>query len=65
MKYYFEHCREHTREIVLYCALDMARMMDSREDWLYIYEYGLKKKIKPREELREQYEQMMQAERDS
>ncbi len=59
VKYYFEHCREHTREIVLYCALDMARMMDFREDWLYIYEYGLKKKIKPREELREQYEQIL------
>ena len=44
------------KEITLYRALDLMNMMDEDDMWIQIYEYGVKKKIKPREFLQESYQ---------
>lgn len=53
--YYFKNCRRWDKEITLYCALQLADLMDADEVWLKIYEYGIKKKIKPRDYLCKEY----------
>lgn len=58
--YYFDHCRERDQEIVLYCALDLAKWMDAQNQlWLDIYKYALKRKIKPRESLVKEYQKRL------
>lgn len=59
IKYYFSKCRERDKEIVLFCALDCAEWMDDERAWIDIYRFGLTKRIKPRESLRERYEELM------
>ncbi|MDC7289100.1 hypothetical protein NXH76_14925 [Blautia schinkii] len=54
--YYFKHCWRRDIEITLYCALQLADLLDEAEAWLKIYEYGIKKKIKPRDYLCREYE---------
>lgn len=54
-KFYFEHYMARDKEIVLYCALQVADFMEEDELWLKIYEYGVSKKIKPRENLQKEY----------
>lgn len=54
--YFFGNCMENNKEIVLYRALDLMNMMDEDDMWIQIYEYGVKKKIKPREFLQESYQ---------
>ncbi len=56
VEYYFKHSIRRDREITLYCALDLVALMDEDDLWLRVYEYGLRKKIKPRDRLREAYE---------
>lgn len=55
LDYYFKHARNMTREITLYCILDLIDWMDEKELWLEVYEYGVKKKIEPRDSLQEKY----------
>lgn len=55
--YYFKTYVESDKEITLYHALDIMDWMEENEQWLYIYEYGIKKKIHPREELASEYNQ--------
>ena len=57
VEYYFKHCRNYNKEITLYCALDLIDWMDEEELWIKVYEYGVKKKINPRDYLRTQYEE--------
>lgn len=57
IKYFFANCERATSEIVLYCALDFTDYVGDDQDWIRVYEYGLKKKIKPREELVKEYEE--------
>lgn len=59
VEYYFKHSRERDKEITLYCALRLADWMDQKELWLEVYKYGLTKKIKPRDRLREEYEKRL------
>ena len=54
--YFFSNCMENNKEITLYRALDLMNMMDEDDMWIQIYEYGVKKKIKPREFLQESYQ---------
>lgn len=62
--YYFSACNERDKEIVLYRALKLASWMEEDEIWLFIYEYAVRRKIKPRESLVVQYrERMSKAER--
>lgn len=57
--YFFNNCRKWDKEIVLYCALEIVERMDGDDKlWMDVYEYGLKNKIKPRETLAKQYEEM-------
>ncbi|MCI7304141.1 hypothetical protein NIA71_15615 [Ihubacter massiliensis] len=57
IKYYFKNCREQDKEITLYRALDLVDCMGEDKLWLSVYEYGLKKKIKPREYLAREYQE--------
>lgn len=58
--YYFKKCRKSSQEIVLYRALDVVNQMEGDNRlWLDVYRYGLKKKIKPREFLVEEYKRRL------
>ncbi len=57
IEYYFKHHKNINKEITLYCALDIVSWMDEDCVWIKIYEYAVKKKIKPRESLQERYKE--------
>lgn len=58
--YYFKKCRKSSQEIVLYRALDVVNQMEGDNRlWLDVYRYGLKRKIKPRESLVEEYKRRL------
>lgn len=59
VEYYFKHSQESNKEITLFRALRLADWMDQKELWLEVYKYGLSKKIKPRDRLREEYEKRL------
>lgn len=56
IEYYFKNSQESRREITLYSALDTVRWIGDDGLWIQVYEYGIKKKIKPRDSLRVAYE---------
>lgn len=62
VSYYFEHSRERDEEITLYCALERVAWMEEDDLWLKVYEYGIEKKIQPRDRLRKEYEERLKAE---
>lgn len=57
IRYYFSHCKKNDKEIVLYCALYIMEWMGEDDIWLKIYEFGIKNKIQPRQELIDKYQQ--------
>ncbi|MCI9173599.1 MAG: hypothetical protein HFH49_01470 [Lachnospiraceae bacterium] len=58
LDYFFQHTNYQKREITLYCALDLISYMEADDLWLTVYEnYGIKKKIKPRDYLVREYEE--------
>lgn len=57
ISYYFKVNKEWQKEIILYRALRLAKWLNEDDSWLQIYEYGIKKKIKPREELVREYQE--------
>lgn len=57
VEYFFKHSKKSDKEITLYCALDLVDWMEEDELWLEVYQYGLSKKIKPRDSLRAEYEE--------
>lgn len=57
IEYYFKNYRENDKEITLCCALDLIECTGEDDLWIKVYEYGLQKKVKPREQLRRQYEE--------
>lgn len=61
IKYCFDNMKERDKEIILYCVLDTIAMFTDDDDlWIRAYEYGInKRKIKPREELKETYENLL------
>ena len=61
VKYYFQNSQERNPEITLYRVLRLIDIMDDSDAWIYAYEYGVKKrKIKPREELADEYKKRTQ-----
>lgn len=56
IEYYFMYSGEKNKEIVLYRALNIVNWMEKDDLWLKVYEYGIKKKIKPRDYLQVEYE---------
>ena len=57
ISYYFKVNKEWQKEIILYRALCLAEWLNEDDSWLQIYEYGIRKKIKPREELVREYQE--------
>lgn len=53
--YYFKHAKHVTKEITLYCILDVIDLMNEDELWIKVYECGMKEKIKPRDSLQREY----------
>lgn len=62
--YYFRTCTETDKEITLYKILRIIDWMDEDELWLDVYRYGLKKKIKPRENLANEFKRRTEGEAD-
>ena len=58
IEYYFQNYERSDKEITLYCALKIADWVEDDELWIKIYEYGIGKKIKPREWLVGKYESL-------
>lgn len=58
IEYYFQNYERSDKEITLYCALKIADWVEDEELWIKIYEYGIGKKIKPREWLVGKYESL-------
>ena len=58
IKYYFQNCENYNQEITLYCALEVVEWLDDDELWLKIYEYGIEKKIEPRDSLIRKYNEL-------
>lgn len=56
IRYYFKHSQEQDQEITLYRVLQLINWMEAEDWWIKAYEYGISKKIKPRESLRIEYE---------
>lgn len=58
ISYYFDNCQEYDNEIILYRALNIADSFSNDDKlWVQYYNYGLKKKVKPRDNLIKEYKQ--------
>ncbi|RKI43497.1 hypothetical protein D7V86_19675 [bacterium D16-51] len=57
ISYYFKANRQREREIILYKALSLAEWLGEDDIWIQIYEYGIKKNIKPRDSLVREYQE--------
>lgn len=58
VEYYFRNCEETDREITLHRALDIVDWEENDELWMQVYEYGVSKKIKPRDSLIKKYNEL-------
>lgn len=63
--YFFQHVKERDKEIVLYRALDILRIMEEYTLWIRLYEGALKKKLVPRESLKIRYEKIKEKVKES
>ena len=64
VEYYFKHAQNYNQEVTLYCALELIELMEEDDLWIKTYEYGVKKKIKPRDNLKTRYEELKGVTRD-
>lgn len=60
IEYYFQNYEKSDKEIILYCALKIADWEENNELWMQVYEYGIEKKIKPRDYLVDKYNKLQQ-----
>ena len=58
IEFYFQNYEQSDKEVTLYCALRVADWVEDEELWIKIYEYGISKKIEPRDRLVAKYESM-------
>lgn len=58
VNYFFRTSMEYSKEITLFVALRYVDFVGDDRVWMWIYEYGVKKGIEPREQLRREYEEM-------
>lgn len=58
IEYYFQNCERNDKEITLYCALDIVEWAENNALWIQVYEYGIRKKIKPRDSLVRKYKEL-------
>lgn len=58
IEYYFQNCERNDKEITLYCALDIVEWAENDALWIQVYEYGIGKKIKPRDSLVRKYKEL-------
>lgn len=60
IEYFFQNYEQTDKEITLYCALRTVDWMEEEALWATVYEYGLGKKIKPRDSLVRRYQEIKQ-----
>ncbi len=65
IEYFFQNYENDDKEITLYCALNVADWVEDEDLWIQIYEYGIGKKIKPRDYLSKKYEQLKLGEKSN
>lgn len=58
IEYYFQNCEETDKEITLYRALNIVDLIEDDAIWIKVYEYGIGKKIVPRDYLKKKYKQL-------
>lgn len=58
IEYYFRNCERTDKEITLYCALNIVDWEENDELWMQVYEYGIGKKIVPRDSLIKKYNKL-------
>lgn len=62
IEYYFQNCERKDKEITLYCALKIVDWVEDDALWIKVYEYGIGKKIVPRDYLTRKYKQLTEYE---
>lgn len=62
IEYYFQNCERKDKEITLYCALEIVDWVEDDALWIKVYEYGIGKKIVPRDYLTQKYKQLTEYE---
>ena len=55
VEYYFKNSKEYDKPAMLHGALERIDLLDDDALWIKVYEYGVKKKIKPWEDLKQEY----------
>lgn len=58
IEFFFQNSRHRNEEITLFCALQTVEWMEADELWTTVYEYGIGKKIEPRDSLAQKYQAM-------
>ncbi len=58
IEFFFQNSRHRNEEITLFCALQVVEWMEADELWTTVYEYGIGKKIEPRDSLVRKYQEM-------
>lgn len=57
VEYYFKNSKEYDKPAMLHGALERIDLLDDDALWIKVYEYGVKKKIKPWEDLKQEYDE--------
>lgn len=60
IKFFLKHVKTDQKEIALYCALRIVDWVGDEDMWIQIYQYGIKKRISPRKELKEKYQDLIE-----
>lgn len=58
LKFCYDHMCKPDSEIILCCTLSIIAFFDDKPMWVSAYQYGLQKKITPREELKSKYTEL-------
>ena len=59
IKYYWQHDKETDKEITLYKILNVISCLGEDELWIKAYDYGLIRRVEPRDYLKKKYEKLI------
>lgn len=58
IKFFLNHVKTDQKEIALYCALRIVDWLGNENMWILAYQYGIEKRISPRKELKQKYQDL-------